>query len=270
MSAGSAVSEGPILVCDGLCKAYGPTKALRGISLEIEAGQIVALFGDNGAGKSTLVRIICGAEQPDEGRILLGGAPVALKGTNDGRRRGIEVLWQELALARALDATGNLFLGRELVRRGPLPHILRPLRKAGMAKESARLFRSLDLDERLYRGKVAQLSGGQRQQLAFARTTIWAQRLVLMDEPTAALSVPQRQKVWEWCRRVAERGTSVIAVGHSIDELLGVADRVIVLRQGRKVLDEPSTAVSVSTVVEHMAGLTEAALAERLGDRQDQ
>jgi simple sugar transport system ATP-binding protein len=229
--------------------------ALRDITLEAYQGEVVALLGDNGAGKSTLVRLLSGAERPDRGEIRLDGEGVRLTGPADGRRRGIEVAWQDLALARSLDATGNLFLGREVVRKLPLPTMFCPLRKKTMAREAKRILGPLQPQWPLSGLIVEKFSGGQRQQLSFARTAAWSSRLVLMDEPTAALSVMQRKRVWDWCRTVADDGVAVIAIGHAIDELLAIADRVIIFRHGQKVLDRRAAGLSMTEVVQSMAGL---------------
>jgi len=246
----------PLLSCEGLYKSYGALRALDNVSLQASAGEVVALLGDNGAGKSTLVRLLSGAERPDKGTISMDGVVTELSGPADGRRKGIEVAWQDLALARSLDATENLFLGKELVYQIPIPKMIRPLKKKAMAAQAKQIFDENQIMWPHSGINVENFSGGQRQQLSFARAAAWSRKVVLMDEPTAALSVMHRRKVWEWCRSVADEGKVVIAIGHSIDELLDVADRVVIFRLGHKIMDKEAIDVTPNEVLQVMAGLT--------------
>jgi simple sugar transport system ATP-binding protein len=211
-------------------KEFRAVVAIDAVTLEVNAGEIVALVGDNGAGKSTVVKCIAGVYQPTAGRILLGGRPVRFASPLDARSDGIEVVFQDLALANAQPVYMNMFLGRELVK-GPL----RLLDRETMAAETKRLLDELDVRIDSPQKMVRDLSGGQRQGVAIARAMHWAQRLVLMDEPTAALGVSETQRVEELIRRIRDRGTAILLVSHSLDQVFRLADRICVLRHGKQV-----------------------------------
>jgi ABC-type sugar transport system ATPase subunit len=215
---------------EALRKEFRAVVALEELTLDVEPGAIVALVGDNGAGKSTAVGCLAGVYPPTSGRILLEGRPVSFASPLDARRHGIEVVFQDLALAPAQPVYMNLFLGRELVT-GPL----RRLDRAAMAAETRALLEELDLRIDSARRPVSDLSGGQRQGIAIARAMHWAQRLVLMDEPTAALGVAETRRVEELIRRMRDRGRAILLVSHSLDQVFRLADRVCVLRRGRQV-----------------------------------
>jgi simple sugar transport system ATP-binding protein len=227
----AAVSAPPALVrLDDVRKEFGGVVALQGVTLDINPGEIVALVGDNGAGKSTLVKLIAGVHQPTSGQILLEGEPVRLTRPTDARGHGIEVVYQDLALADQQPVYMNLFLGRELVR-GPL----RRLDRGRMATETQTLLDELDIRIPSPRATVRELSGGQRQGIAIARATHWAQRLVLMDEPTAALGVQETARVEDIILRMRARGRAILIVSHSLDQVFRLADRICVLRRGTQV-----------------------------------
>jgi simple sugar transport system ATP-binding protein len=227
----AAVIAPPALVrLDEVRKEFGGVVALQGVTLDINPGEIVALVGDNGAGKSTLVKLIAGVHQPTSGQILLEGEPVRLTRPNDARGHGIEVVYQDLALADQQPVYMNLFLGRELVR-GPL----RRLDRGRMAGETQALLDELDIRIPSPRATVRDLSGGQRQGIAIARATHWAQRLVLMDEPTAALGVQETARVEDIILRMRARGRAILIVSHSLDQVFRLADRICVLRRGHQV-----------------------------------
>ncbi|WP_329561656.1 ATP-binding cassette domain-containing protein [Kitasatospora sp. NBC_01266] len=252
----------PLLDARGLWKTYGQVEALRGAHFTVHPGEVVALIGDNGAGKSTLVRTLVGAAAPDRGEILLDGRPVSFAGPRDAQRLGIETVYQDLALAAELDAAANLFLGREQVR-GGLLGALGVLDKRGMRERSIAAFAELGVQLKDIDAPVATLSGGQRQSVAIARSVAWASRVVFMDEPTAALGVVQRGRVLDVIRRVRDRGVATVLISHNMPEVLAVADRIEVLRLGRRVARFRAARTSVEELVAAMTG----ALANEEEDR---
>ncbi|MBF6329860.1 ATP-binding cassette domain-containing protein [Nocardia transvalensis] len=223
-----------VLEAEGLVKRYGGVEALRGANFQADAGEVVALIGDNGAGKSTLVKCLSGAEQPDAGRILLDGRPVRMATPTAARNLGVETVYQDLAVAPDLDPAANLFLGRELFRRG-LPGQLGMLDRKSMKAQATEHFRRLGVTLPRADVPIGALSGGQRQTVAVARAVMWASKVVFMDEPTAALGVVQRERVLDVIRRVRDQGISVVLISHNMPEVLSVADRIEVLRLGRRV-----------------------------------
>src|SRR5207248_2843059 len=196
----------PILEAHGIAKRYGQVVALDGVDFELYPDEIVAIIGDNGAGKSTLIKALSGALQPDDGEIRLDGERVHFRTPLDARRAGIETVYQDLAVAPALDIAANIFLGREKRRRGPLGGLLRMIDKRAMRREATRHFDELKIAVRSIGQPVETLSGGQRQGVAVARAAAWARRLAIMDEPTAALGVRETTQVLDLIRRVRERG----------------------------------------------------------------
>jgi ABC-type sugar transport system ATPase subunit len=224
------MSTTPLVRLDRVRKEFRAVVALEQITLEVHPGEIVALVGDNGAGKSTVVKCIAGVYPPTAGTILLEGQPVHFSSPLDARSHGIEVVFQELALANAQPVYMNMFLGRELVK-GPL----RRLDREAMAAETQALLDELDMRIDSPEKTIRDLSGGQRQGVAIARAMHWAQRLVLMDEPTAALGVAETRRVEELIRRMRDRGRAVLLVSHSLDQVFRIADRICVLRRGRQV-----------------------------------
>ncbi|HZB32521.1 MAG TPA: ATP-binding cassette domain-containing protein [Streptosporangiaceae bacterium] len=252
-SAGRADSAGPLLEARGLVKTYGHVQALDGAHFTVSEGEVVALVGDNGAGKSTLVKCLAGAETPDRGEIRFAGRAISLPGPTAARRLGIETVFQDLALAPDLDPAMNLFLGRELRRAGVLGR-LGALDRRRMWAEAATAFRELGVELRSMRVPVATLSGGQRQSVAVARAVAWATKVVFMDEPTAALGVVQRGRVLDVIRRVRDRGVAVVLISHNMPEVLSVADRVEVLRLGRRVASFRAADTSLEELVGAMTG----------------
>jgi len=225
-----AAAAAPLVRLEAVRKELGAVVAVEEVSLEVGAGEIVALVGDNGAGKSTVVRCLAGLHAPTSGRILLDGAPVRLASPLDARAHGIDVVPQDLALASAQPVYMNVFLGRELVR-GPL----RLLDRAAMAAQTRALLDELGVRLEDPARPIRDLSGGQRQAVAIARAAHWAQRLVLMDEPTAALGVAETARVEELILRLRDQGRAILLVSHSLDQVLRLADRVCVLRRGRQI-----------------------------------
>jgi fructose transport system ATP-binding protein len=225
----------PILEARGLVKQYGHVVALRGADLQLYPNEILAIIGDNGAGKSTLIKALSGALQPDEGEIRLDGERVHFRSPRDARGAGIETVYQDLAVAPALDIAANIFLGRERRRPGPLGSILRMLDKGEMRREATRHFSELEIGVQSITQPVENLSGGQRQGVAVARAATWARRLVIMDEPTAALGVKETKQVLDLIRRVRERGLPVILISHDMPHVFELADRIQIMRLGRRV-----------------------------------
>ncbi|HEX4864099.1 MAG TPA: ATP-binding cassette domain-containing protein [Acidimicrobiales bacterium] len=224
----------PLLEARGLIKRFGHVEALRGANFTVYPGEVVALIGDNGAGKSVLVKCLSGAYQPDVGEILVRGQPVPLTSPLKAMQLGIETVYQDLALADDLEASANLFLGRESLRPG-LFQRLGILDRKKMRRDATTAFNDLGIALQDVRAPIASLSGGQRQAVAVARSVVWASSVVLLDEPTAALGVLQRRHVQDLIRRVADKGISVVYVSHNIPEVLEVADRIEVLRLGLRV-----------------------------------
>ncbi|MDI2129542.1 ATP-binding cassette domain-containing protein [Yinghuangia seranimata] len=247
----------PLLEGRGLVKRFGQVQALRGADFTVFPGEVVALIGDNGAGKSTLTKVLAGAARPDEGGILFEGAPVTLERPTDAQRLGIETVYQDLALAPDLDGAANLFLGRELLRRG-LAGRLGVLDKAAMRRRAVDAFARLGVELQDIDAPIGTLSGGQRQSVAIARAVAWADKVVFMDEPTAALGVLQRGRVLDVVRKVRDAGTSVVLISHNMPEVLSVADRVEVLRLGQRV----ATFTAADTSVEELVGAMTGALDE--------
>ena len=225
----------PILEARGLVKRYGHVVALNGADLELYAGEILAIIGDNGAGKSTLIKALSGALQPDEGEIRLDGERVHFRSPRDARAAGIETVFQDLAVSPALDVAANIFLGREARRSGVGGHVLRMLDKPAMRREAVRHFSELKIGIQSITQPVEDLSGGQRQGVAVARAATWASRLVIMDEPTAALGVKETGQVIDLIRRVRERGLPVVLISHDMPHVFELADRISIMRLGRRV-----------------------------------
>jgi fructose transport system ATP-binding protein len=244
----------PLLEARGLVKRYGHVVALNGADFELFPGEILAIIGDNGAGKSTLIKALSGALQPDDGEIRLDGERVHFRSPGDSRRAGIETVYQDLAVAPALDIAANIFLGREKRRRGPLGSVLRMLDKGAMRRQSAEHFAELGIGIQSITQAVENLSGGQRQGVAVARATTWARRLVIMDEPTAALGVKETGQVVELIRRVRERGLPVILISHDMPHVFELADRIHIMRLGKRVAVVTPQSHSMSEAVAIMTG----------------
>jgi fructose transport system ATP-binding protein len=244
----------PILEAHGLVKQYGHVVALRGADLELYPNEILAIIGDNGAGKSTLIKALSGALQPDEGEIRLDGERVQFRSPRDARAAGIETVYQDLAVAPALDIAANIFLGREARRPGPRGSVLRMLDKGAMRREATRHFSELKIGIQSIAQPVENLSGGQRQGVAVARAATWARRLVIMDEPTAALGVKETEQVLDLIRRVRERGLPVILISHDMPHVFELADRIQIMRLGRRVAVVTPQSHSMPEAVAIMTG----------------
>src|SRR5213594_4891546 len=224
------VSDTPLLEIRDLSKSFGSVQALTDVDFEVRLGEVMALVGDNGAGKSTLVKCVAGIHAPDSGEILFDGKPVHITGPKDAARLGIEIVYQDLALCDNLDVVQNMYLGRE--ERDWLWRLKEPL----MEQRTAETLRSLSVTTiRSIRQPVASLSGGQRQSVAVAKAVQWNSKLVILDEPTAALGVAQTRQVLALVRRLADRGLSVVLISHNLHDIFEVATRITVLRLGRDV-----------------------------------
>jgi simple sugar transport system ATP-binding protein len=243
----------PVLEARKVTKHYGHVLALDEADFTALPGEVVALIGDNGAGKSTLVKTLVGAIRPDQGEILVDGAVVQLTSPVDARRYGIEAVYQDLALAPDLDSAANLYLGREIY----LVPFLHVLNRRAMRERAVGAFAELGIELPDVGAPVGTLSGGQRQSVAVARAVAFASRIIFMDEPTAALGVVQRGRVLDVIRRVRDRGVSVVLVSHNMPEVLAVADRVEVLRMGRRVATYDAKQTSVDELVGAMTGALE-------------
>ncbi len=243
----------PVLELNDISKNFGAIQALTNVSLAIEAGEVLGLMGDNGAGKSTLVKIIAGNYPPSEGSIHVGGEEVRFHRPVEAREKGIEVVYQDLALCNNLTAAANVFLGRE-VHKGIGP--LRILDYAAMYKRAGEQFGELKSETRP-RDLVKQMSGGQRQAVAIARTRLSDPKIVLMDEPTAAISVRQVAEVLNLIRRLRDQNIAVVLISHRMPDVFAVADRIVVLRRGRKVADKNIAGSSPEEVTGLITGAIE-------------
>lgn len=227
----------PVVEMRNIKKSFGAVQALRGVDLALQHNQVLGLVGDNAAGKSTLMKVLSGAYVPDEGQILIDGQPVHFSNPMDARRQGIEMVYQDYALANNLDVSANVFLGREMVRMRMGP--IRVLDYRHMEVETQSLLSRLKINIPSVRQKVERLSGGQRQAVAIARATAFNAKVIIMDEPTAALSVAAIDKVLELVSELKAQGSSIILISHRLEDIYRVSDRMIVLRHGRKVSDTP-------------------------------
>jgi ABC-type sugar transport system ATPase subunit len=221
----------PFLEVRGLCKQFGSIQALRGVDLDIYPGEVLGLLGDNGAGKSTFIKCISGVHIPTAGTVRCEGQPVSISSPKAARAIGIETVFQDLALIPNLDAAANLFIGREL---GWGQGLLRVMSQRAMAEDVKKTLEHLDIHIPSLRHEVEGFSGGQRQAIAIARAIRWKAKLVILDEPTAALSVPEQRKVLSLTRQLASQGVAVIYITHNILDVIAVTDRLAILHRGQK------------------------------------
>ncbi|MHA5050523.1 ATP-binding cassette domain-containing protein [Streptomyces sp. SD15] len=254
------VSATPVLALRGVSKRFGAVQALTDVELEVHAGEVVALVGDNGAGKSTLVKTIAGVHPIDEGVIEWEGNPVSINKPNDAQALGVATVYQDLALCDNLDVVGNLYLGRELLRRGVIDEV-------SMEKNSRELLSTLSIRIPSVRIPIASLSGGQRQVVAIARALIGDPKVVILDEPTAALGVEQTAQVLDLVERLRERNLGVILISHNMADVKAVADTVAVLRLGKNNGSFPVKDTSHEEIIAAITGATDNAVTRRAGRR---
>jgi D-xylose transport system ATP-binding protein len=246
-------SNGALLGLEGVSKRFGAVQALDGVDFEVKAGEVVALVGDNGAGKSTLVKTISGIYSPDEGRFFFGGEEVSISGPQAATALGIATVYQDLALCDNLDVVANLFLGREEIASGPAA-AGRQLDETDMEHRTGELLKNLAVTIPSVRTEVGTLSGGQRQQVAVARSLLGEPKVVLLDEPTAALGVAQTAQVLELVKRLRERNLGVVVISHNLADVFEVADRIVVLRLGRNSGSFDTDSVTQEQVVGAITG----------------
>jgi ABC-type sugar transport system ATPase subunit len=246
LTADSPSTTEPLLRVQGLEKHFGAVQALYAVDLDLPAGQVTALCGDNGAGKTVLTKCISGVYLADHGQIFWEGHPVHIRNTRDAARLGIETVYQDLALCDNLDIVQNMFLGRELLRR-------RLLDEDEMERQAAKTLAGLRVTTvRSIRQPVASLSGGQRQSVAVAKAVMWNSKLVIMDEPTAALGVVQTRQVLDLMKRLRDHGLAVMMISHNLNDVFEVADRIAVLYLGRMVIQDRASAFDRQSAVEYM------------------
>jgi D-xylose transport system ATP-binding protein len=249
-----AVTGQHLLQAEGVSKRFGAVEALTGVDFEVDAGEVVALVGDNGAGKSTLIKAISGIQPGEEGRYVFGGAEVTIGTPQDATRLGIATVYQDLALCDNLDVVANLFLGNEEIEHGPQA-LVRALDEIAMENRALSLLDSLSVTTlQSVRTEVGGLSGGQRQSVAIARSLLGEPKILILDEPTAALGVAQTAQVLDLVKRLRERGLGVIYISHNMMDIFDVADRVIVLRLGRRVATFNTSESSPAEVVGAITG----------------
>jgi fructose transport system ATP-binding protein len=250
----SGIQHNIVMSAKGLVKRYGQVTALDGADFELRAGEILAVIGDNGAGKSSLIKCLSGATVPDEGVICLDGKPIHFKSPIDARRAGIETVYQDLAVAPAMSISENLFLGREIRRPGFAGNVLRMLDKKKMLQMSIERMNDLKVGIRSMTQAVETLSGGQRQCVAVSRAAAFAQHVVIMDEPTAALGVKEGNMVLELIRRVRDKGLPVVLISHNMPHVFEIADRIHVARLGKRAAVLNPKKISMSDTVAVMTG----------------
>jgi len=252
---GKMATAQPVMQAVGIVKTYGHVVALDAVDLELYPGEVLAVIGDNGAGKSTLIKCLSGAEAPNEGHILLDGQPVQFKTPLDARNHGIETVYQTLAVAPSLDIAGNLYLGREQRRPGPLGSVLRMLDGSGMRKQAKAQMNSLGIGTLQNMGQaVESLSGGQRQAVAVARAAAFSSKVIILDEPTAALGVKESGQVLKLIESIRDRGLPVILISHNMPQVFEVADRIHIQRLGKRAAVVSPKTISMSDAVAVMTG----------------
>ena len=249
----------PVIEMQGIIKNFGPVRALRGVDLWLDRHEVLGLIGDNGAGKSTLMKVLTGVHQPDAGQVLIEGQPVRFESPHDSREIGIEMVYQDLALAGNLSVDANIFLGRE-IRRNYLGGLFKFLNHNGMEREAARLLERLKIDIESVAYRVETLSGGQRQAVAVARSAGFEAKVVVMDEPTAALAVKEVSKVLDLIQGLKDHDVSVILISHRLQDIFAVCDRIMVLRQGQVVGNLSKSDTTMDEAVALITGAQESAI----------
>lgn len=242
-----------LLRIENITKKFGSVVALKDISFEMYPTEIVGLVGDNGAGKSTLVKIISGNFRPDEGNIFFDGEPVDFSSPVDARKLGIETVYQDLSICDNLDASSNLFIGREIYRN---LFGLKILDKGKMAEASSMVFKKIGINIPSMRDRVEYYSGGQRQAVALARFVIWGHKLALLDEPTAAIGIRETRKIQDLIKSAKENGVGIILISHNLQQVFEIVDRIIVLRQGELVGIKEKANTNPDEIVSMITGAT--------------
>jgi ABC-type sugar transport system ATPase subunit len=243
----------PLFQAVNLTKRFGGLTAVDNTSLDVSVGEVIGLVGDNGAGKSTFIKMIAGVYEPDEGEVFFEGRKVPFAGPRATRDLGIETIYQDLALAENLDVGANIFLGREIKNRY-LGGTIKTLNRTKMREESAKVLSRLDIRIPSLTQQIRNLSGGQRQSVAIARTIYWNAKMVIMDEPTAALGVTEQRKVLTLVRTLCDQGVPVIIISHNMQDVFAVADRIVVMRRGKKVGERLAKDSSPDEIVSLMVG----------------
>lgn len=257
-------SVAPVLEAKGLVKTYGRVVAIDGADLQLFPGEVLAVVGDNGAGKSTMIKCLSGAETPDAGTMELDGLPINFKKQKDSRDSGIETVYQTLAVSPALDIAANLFLGREVRKKGPLGTIFRMLDNPGMKKSAKEHITALGIGTIQNMGQAVEtLSGGQRQAVSVARAAAFGQKLIIMDEPTAALGVRESTQVLKLIQNLRERGLPVILISHNMPQVFEVADRIHIQRLGKRVAVVTPKTHTMNEVVAVMTGASKVELKDQ-------
>ena len=259
------MSSAPVLEARGLVKKYGNVTAINGADFELREGEVLAVIGDNGAGKTSLIKALAGAVVPDSGEILMNGTPVSFKNTRDARAAGIETVYQDLAVVPALDIASNLYLGREVRRKGVAGSLFRRLDMPRMREEASRHLADLKIGIKSVNQAVETLSGGQRQGVAVARAAAFGRGVIIMDEPTAALGVRESGQVIDLIRSIRDRGIPVVLISHDMPHVFEVADRIHIHRLGQRAGVVDPKKRSMSEVVALMTGAEEPTDEERAG-----
>jgi ABC-type sugar transport system ATPase subunit len=243
----------PVLSIRNMTKRFGGLTAVKGVSWDVYPAEVVALLGDNGAGKSTLIKCLSGVYQADEGEITFEGKRAHFAGPMDARREGIETIYQDLALANNLDVGANIFLGRE-AKKSYFGGLIKTLDERLMLSEAAAALEALEIYFPSLTEPIENLSGGQRQAVAIARAVYWDARLMIMDEPTNNLGVPEQHKVLELIRKLRDQGVPVILITHTLPDVFAVADRLMVMHRGRKVTEKKTAETNTQELVQYMVG----------------
>jgi fructose transport system ATP-binding protein len=259
------MSAAPVLEARGLVKKYGHVTAINGADFELREGEVLAVIGDNGAGKSSLIKALAGAVIPDSGEILMNGTRVSFKNTRDARAAGIETVYQDLAVVAALDIASNLYLGREVRRKGIAGSLFRRLDMARMRQDASQHLADLKIGIKSVNQAVETLSGGQRQGVAVARAAAFGRGVIIMDEPTAALGVRESGQVIDLIKSIRDRGIPVVLISHDMPHVFEVADRIHIHRLGQRAGVVDPKKRSMSEVVALMTGAEEPTDEERAG-----
>jgi simple sugar transport system ATP-binding protein len=246
---------GCLLEVQNITKRFGGLTAVDDVSMGVSAGEVVGLLGDNGAGKSTLIKIISGVYHADEGRILFMDREVRIENPMDALSMGIETIYQDLALAENLNVYSNIFLGREKMKK--ILGLVSVLDHDYMRAEAREVLHRLDIEIPSLKNRISMLSGGQRQAVAISRSIYWEARMLIMDEPTAALGIAEQKKVLDLVRRLRDQGLAILIISHQLHDVFSVSDRLVIMRRGRKVAERSTARTDQNEVVSLIVGATE-------------